>query len=523
MDGLFRYTVNSIWSGNVGDCVDKRDKDGLKRDSYDHIVKYTGVFGGVQGLVVLITAIRTKIVSVLLGTVGFGINESFNRIVNLVKSTTDLGVPFSAVRTISANYDGENEGCLTDSILVTRSWALLTAIAGALLLALLSPLFSLWAFDGDRGYTLSFLMLSPVVAFSAVNGGEMAILKGSRRLREIAMSQLLTAVLTLSISVPVIWMLGLRGLVPSLVLVSFASMSATCFFSFRAFPYRVVLLNRRVLRQGIDMIRLGVYFTVASFFGSGAFSVIANYLMIHGGAETVGAYSAGYQLMSYLGMFVFSAMESDYYSRLSSLSSDRHGSNSLVNSQIEVALLLMVPMIVGFMVFLGPIVTLFLSAKFVDAVPMAQLAALSLFFKAATQPMAYMSLSKGDSKTFLLQEVLFDVFLVAAVVVCFSLGGLKYVGLAILLAGLFDMLVVGSIVYVRYGFRLSDDARAVFLKLPLPLVAAYFCVTACQGWVRWCLGVVLLAGTVALCYFELKKRTTFIAAFKDKLHRRLGR
>lgn len=503
--------------------VGKRVRNGLKQDSYDRIVKYTGVFGGVQGLVVLITAIRTKIVSVLLGTVGFGINESFNRILNLVKSTTDLGVPFSAVRTISANYDCDDEGHLGESVLVTRSWALLTAIAGALLCATLSPLFSLWAFDGDTGYTLSFLLLSPAVAFSIVNGGEMAVLKGIRRLRDIAMSQLVTVVLTLCVSVPVLWILGLRGLVPSLVLVSLASMVVTCRFSFRAFPYRVTMLNRQVLRQGFDMIRLGVFFTVASFFGAGAFSVIANYLMKYGGAETVGAYSAGYTLMSYLGMFVFSAMESDFFPRLSSVSSDRLKSNELVNNQIEVALLLMVPMVVGFMVFLEPIVTLFLSSKFVDAVPMAQLAALSLFFKAATQPMAYMSLSKGDSRTFLLQEVLYDLFLVAAVVVCFSLGGLKYVGLAIALAGLTDMIVVGTIVYVRYGFRLSDAARAVLLKLPLPLTATYFCITVCAGWSRWCIGIVMLLATLVFCYVELKRRTTFIDAIRQKIEKKLGK
>ena len=70
-------------------------------DSYDRIIKYTGLFGGVQGIVVLINIVRTKLVSMLLGPTGFGITESFNRTLNLVKSTTDLGVPFSAVKTVA--------------------------------------------------------------------------------------------------------------------------------------------------------------------------------------------------------------------------------------------------------------------------------------------------------------------------------------------------------------------------------------------------------------------------------------
>ena len=63
-------------------------------DAYDRIIKYTGLFGGVQGIVALITVVKTKLVSLFLGPTGFGINESFNRTLNLVKSMTDLGVPF---------------------------------------------------------------------------------------------------------------------------------------------------------------------------------------------------------------------------------------------------------------------------------------------------------------------------------------------------------------------------------------------------------------------------------------------
>ena len=38
--------------------------------SYRHILKYTGIFGGVQGLNVLIGLVRTKLVAILLGHFG---------------------------------------------------------------------------------------------------------------------------------------------------------------------------------------------------------------------------------------------------------------------------------------------------------------------------------------------------------------------------------------------------------------------------------------------------------------------
>ena len=261
-----------------------------KNDSYDRIIKYTGLFGGVQGFVTLITIVRTKLVTILLGPTGIGLNETYNRTLNLVKSITDLGLSFSAVKKISEYYDAEDTQQVNNTICMIRSWGLLTAIFGFAVCIIFSQLFSLWAFDGDKGYTLAFILLSPIIAFSAINGCETAILKGTRNLKQIAIAQLITVILTLCISIPLFWRYKLMGLVPSLVLVSFMSLIVTCIYSFKLFPYRISF-KRDILNNGIDTIKLGIYFTLASFFGAGAFSTIANYLMNYGNAEITGIYS----------------------------------------------------------------------------------------------------------------------------------------------------------------------------------------------------------------------------------------
>lgn len=502
---------------NSGENRGKEDESGI----YDHIVRNTGVFGGVQWLVTLVTVIRTKIVAALLGTAGFGINESFNRTLDLVKSTSDLGIPFSAVRSISEHFEKGDGGMLERSILVTRSWAFITGAFGMLLCILLSHLFSLWAFDGDIGYTLSFVLLSPVVAFSAVTGGEMAVLKGMRRLRELALTQLISVVMLLLISVPVFYFLRLRGLVISLVLVSFSTMVVTCFFSFHNCPYRISVFNRDVLRDGSDMVRIGVFFTLAAFFGSGAFSVVANFLMSKGNAETVGAYSAGYALVNYLGMLVFSAMESDYFPRISaSAAMDHSQTDMLMNKQIEVAVLLMTPAIAGFLVMLEPIVRLLLTEKFLMAVPMAQLAVLSLFFKSVSQPMAYISLAKGDSRTYLLQEVSFDVILVVLVVLCFKNGGLEMVGLAMAAAELLGLAVNWTVIRFRYGLGLMPQTLKLILIHFWPMLASYFIVAFMDGIWKWIAAAVVLAISALLSYTGLKRRTSFLDVLKRNFFKR---
>ena len=491
-------------------------------DSYDRIVKSTGLLGGVQGIVVVVNIVRTKLVSMLLGPTGFGITESFNRTLNLVKSTTDLGVPFSAVKTVSECKSSGADARLAESVLITRTWAFLTAMAGFLLCFLLAPLFSEWAFDGDKSYTVSFLMLSPMAAFSAINGGETAILKGTGMLRELAKSQLITVVATLCISIPLFWKFGLVGIAPSLVLVAFASMLVTCMYTFRAYPYRIRPFSGETLRKGFGMIKLGIFFTITSFFGAGAFSIIANYLMKYGNAEITGIYSAGYLLISYLGLFVFSAMESDYFPRLSAVNQDREKVNDLVNSQAEVAILLMAPMIVGFIVFLGLIVNLLLTTRFLEAIPMARLAVIGLAFKAMTTPLSYVSLAKGDSKTFMLQEVLYDVVFVAAVVGFFKWGGVTMTGAALTIAAIADMAIVYAITHIRYGITYSKRALSVFMA-QLPIIAAtWTALYYLDGVWQWVVSLALLAVSGAHSYYYLNKHTSFIRSLSDKVRNKLG-
>lgn len=490
-------------------------------DSYDRIIKYTGLFGGVQGIVVLINIVRTKLVSILLGPTGFGIMESFNRTLNLVKSTTDLGVPFSAVRTVSECRNNGADAVLEESLLITRTWAFLTAVAGMLFCLLLAPLFSYWAFDGDWGYTLSFLMLSPLAAFSAINGGEMAIMKGMGMLRELAKSQLIAVVTTLCISIPLFWKFGLQGIAPSLVLTTLASMIITCRYTFSAYPYRIKPFSWKTMAKGLGMIKLGVFFTITSFFGAGAFSIIANYLMKNGNAEITGIYSAGYMLVSYLGMFVFSAMESDYFPRLSAVNHDCDNVNELVNRQAEVAVLLLAPMIAGFIVFLELIVSIFLTAKFQEAVPMTRLAVIGLAFKAMTQPLAYVSLAKGDSRTFMLQEIIFDVIFVASVVGFFKIGGVTMTGLALSLAALADFVIVYTISHRRYGVTLYGRALKVLL-VQLPLVIVSWIVSFfASGVLFWVTGVVLVVISSAVSFHYLRKHTSFIRSLSDRISKKI--
>lgn len=122
-----------------------------KQDNYSQILKYTGLFGGVQGLSILVGVVRNKLVASLLGTEGMGLVALFNSTIKLLGDSTNLGLSMSSVREISDAYGNDQKERLEHAVQLIRSWSLFTAIMGMLVCLVFSPLLNRWVFSwGDH-------------------------------------------------------------------------------------------------------------------------------------------------------------------------------------------------------------------------------------------------------------------------------------------------------------------------------------------------------------------------------------
>ena len=99
-----------------------------KNDSYNHILRYTGLFGGVQGLNILVGIMRNKLVAMILGPDGMGLISLFNSTIKLVSDSTNFGVSVSAVKNISEDLDSGDEQMLEEHIKFVRSFSLLVCL-----------------------------------------------------------------------------------------------------------------------------------------------------------------------------------------------------------------------------------------------------------------------------------------------------------------------------------------------------------------------------------------------------------
>lgn len=483
-------------------------------NSYSHILKYTSLFGGVQMLNILIGLIRNKLVALLLGPAGMGLVALFSSTIKLVVDSTNFGLHISAVRNISIAYDRGDTKQLNHEIHVFRCWIFITSLLGMLVCACLSPLLSRWTFSFGN-HTLHFMLLSPVVALTTLTVGETAILKATRRLKDLAVTSIYGAIGVLVISVPIYWIYNYKGIVPSLILMALVQAIIIMRYSLNSFP-----LSREwkisYIKEGTVFLRLGIAFVVAGMLGSGTELAIRAYLSNVSDVDTVGLYNAMYvMIFTYAGM-VFTAIDTDYYPRLSAIKTSGTELNSTVNSQIEVSMNIVSPLIVLFILFMPILLPLLYSGKFNAVIPMLQAAALSMYGRGVFLPLEYIALSRGDSLTFLSVEIFSDIILISLVVFGYSISGLVGMGAAITAAYLLEMAFAATVCRMRYNYRMSATAlRTIALHIAAGI--GIYASTYIEDNAFYCIaGILVFILDASISLNAIKKHTTIMEKLKKR-------
>lgn len=490
-------------------------------DSYGHVLKYTSVFGGVQGLNILVSLVRNKIVAMLLGPEGMGLASLFQTTVNFISQSTNLGVSFSAVRNVSELFDTGDEARIAHFIKVVRAWSLLTGLVGMLLCILIGPMLSNLTFSWGN-HTLHFVLLSPLVALLAVTGGETAILKGARQLKSLAVIQVYGMLSALVIAIPIYYFFGQSGIVPVMVLMGLTMLLLTIQRSYRLYPLHLTGA-KGILGDGMGMVRLGVAFTLAGVLGSGAEFIIRTYLNNVADLKTVGLYNTGYILtMTYAGL-VFSAMETDFFPRLSAVNSQWQNCNDIINKQIEVSLLLISPMLVAAQFAIPFVIPILFTTKFMPVVDMVRILLLAIYLRAIKLPISYLPLAKGDSLSYLFLEAVYDILVVLLVIWGYSHWQLLGTGVAITISAVFDYFMIMGYSYLKFHYRPTASVLGYsLLHLSLGIVA-FLLATFTDGWQWWIGGLLVFIMTTVATLYTFYHKVALWNKLMSNLKRRFSR
>ena len=486
-----------------------------EKGAYGQVLKYTGIFGGVQGLNVIVSLVRNKLAAILLGPAGMGLVSLFNATVAFISQATGFGISMSAVRHISELTESGDEAQRAYYIKVVRAWSLLAALLGVLVCVAIGPFLSSNTFAWGN-HTLHFILLAPAVGMIAVTAGETAILKGTRQLKPLVVVQTFTILATLILTVPAYYFFGQAGIVPVIVLMALVTLLFTVNYSWRLYPLQLSG-SKGILGDGMEMIRLGVAFTLAGIVGAGSEMLIRSWLNLQGDLDAVGLYNAGYMITVTYASMVFSAMEADYFPRLSAVNGDVAATNETVNKQTEVTLLIIAPMLVGMIVLLPVLTPLLLSEKFMPIVAMTQVAALAMFFKAITLPAAYITLARGYSLLYLSLETAYFIVFVLLMMYGYRHWGLLGTGIAITAANVFDFFMIHTVAYFRYGYKMSSAVMRYSAIHILIGLLAFFTTITVDGFVYWVFGIGLSFVSLLFSLLILHQKTHLWAALMKRL------
>ena len=486
-----------------------------EKGAYGQVLKYTGIFGGVQGLNVIVSLVRNKLAAILLGPAGMGLVSLFNVTVAFISQATGFGISMSAVRHISELTESGDEAQRAYYIKVVRAWSLLAALLGVLVCVAIGPFLSSNTFAWGN-HTLHFILLAPAVGMIAVTAGETAILKGTRQLKPLVVVQTFTILATLILTVPAYYFFGQAGIVPVIVLMALVTLLFTVNYSWRLYPLQLSG-SKGILGDGMEMIRLGVAFTLAGIVGAGSEMLIRSWLNLQGDLDAVGLYNAGYMITVTYASMVFSAMEADYFPRLSAVNGDVAATNETVNKQTEVTLLIIAPMLVGMIVLLPVLTPLLLSEKFMPIVAMTQVAALGMLFKAITLPTAYITLARGYSLIYLSLETAYFIVFVLLVMYGYRHWGLLGTGIAITAANVFDFFMIHTVAYFRYGYKMSSAVMRYSAIHILIGLLAFFTTITVDGFVYWVFGIGLSLVSLLFSLLILHQKTHLWAALMKRL------
>jgi len=485
-----------------------------KQSSYRQIMKATSLFGGVQVINIIIQIIRSKVVAVLLGPAGMGIMGLLNSTVGLIGSMTNFGLKTSAVKDIAAASGTNDHRRIAITITVLRRLVWITGILGTLLVIILSPWLSQFTF-GNKDYTLAFIWISITLLFQQLSSGQLVILQGMRKLQLLAKASVLGSALGLVVTLPLYYIYGIDGIVPGIIGTALIALLLSWYFSGKVRVEPVNVSLSQTFSEGKNMLRMGFMISLSGLLTIGASYIARIFISRTGSVEQVGLYNAGFAIINtYVGL-IFSAMGTDYYPRLSAVAHDNILSKQTINQQAEIALLILSPILIIFLVFIKWVVILLYSYQFIAVNSMIYWAALGMFFKAASWSVAFIFLAKGASKLFFWNELFANIYLLGLNLLGYYYLGLTGLGLSFLVAYFLYFIQVYIIAKIKFQFFYDHAFIKIFVVQLSLAVASFLSVKFLCHPYPYFLGTVLILISSWYSWKELDKRLGLKTLFQN--------
>lgn len=463
------------------------------------ILKTVLLFGGTQLFQMLVNLLRGKFIALFIGAEGMGLNAIYTSSLAWVITIFGAGIATGLVKPLAtATALGRN--LRVDLWVSGAKWltAGLALVAGAVTFCMARPL-SEWS-TGSESYAIHYRMLALMVVFNLLAQTNQAVLAGTRQVKRVARCTLWSAVATLLVSVPALYVWRLQGVSVALLLSAVAGYAVSYYYIGKETRGKVRLTWRRFKVLLVPLLQLGGAMVVTVLAGNLSAYLLNMYIAHTGNLHDVGLYNAGLSLTLQAVSLVFAAMAADYFPRLSAVVADKADMSDTINRQTEVTLCLAVPVLCAVMFFSQAIIYLFLSHNFMVLHTFLRWLCVGMVLKAVAYPLGYVSFAHEDKRTFMwLEGGVGQLSTLLLGILGYYCGGLQGLGIAFVVDFAGYALLVFCVCKLRYGYKphaktLKLTLISVVLSVSLLVVSSLVSATT---W--WILGIVATP-MIVFCY-----------------------
>lgn len=489
-------------------------------DSHRQIVSSSALVGGAALVTNGLGIARLKVVALLLGPTGLGVLGVYLNIVAAASMIAGLGFNTSAVREIAA-AEGAGKEEQVDAARLALIWgvSLCGLLAAGAIILFRQPLATAILDDPRRATDFGWLGLA--VGLSVMSTLLVTLLNAFRRISRLAAVQLWAALLGTIAGLSALLAWGEAGLI-LYVIAAPASALLVALALWRWLPRPATRPGPRLVsRQFWKLVRLGAPFMVGAVALS--IAVLGVRAIVQGrlGATALGHFGAVWTISGTYIAFIITAMSTDFYPRLAALDGDRPASVQLINDQLETAVMLALPILLGVQATAPWLLPLLYSSEFTPAADLLRLQILGDLFKVLSFPLVMALLAAGRGLAYLLLELtIATLFLLMAWAGTAALG-LQGAGIGYALTYAIYFIVLLLIARKTIGFRFVREGRLVAVASTgaLALLTGVSLAGDVPG---LALGTLLSAGALWLAYSRLD-RLEAIPAPVARLLRRPGR
>jgi antigen flippase len=489
--------------------------------SYLQILKSTAVVGASSAISVVFSIIRNKAIAVMLGPEGIGLMALYNSIADIAQTLAGVGVQSSGVRQIAEAAATDDKEKIARTARIVGRVSLLLGVIGALLLVMIAAPVSNLTFGGYQ-HTAGIALLSIALALRIISGGQMALLQGMRRISNLAIVNIGAAFAGTVVTIPLIYFLGQKGIVPSLIAVAAVTLLASWHYRRKIDLPAVEIPPSAFSDESKRLLRLGLVFMASGLLTFGAAYAVRLIVLHAEGISSAGLYQAAWAIGGLYAGFVLQAMGTDFYPRLTAVCSDNSDTNRLVNEQTQMSLLLAGPGVVATLTFAPIVMQLFYSHEFDGATNLLRWICLGMMLRIIAWPMGYIVIAKGAQSIFFWTEVAATAVHVGLALVLVKAFGAVGAGVAFFGLYVWHTLLIYCIVRHMTGFRWSTENMKI---CPVFLIASALVFLATQTLPQWQSTALGSAAVLLSGLYSLRKLAQLMehAALPDPLKALIGK